>query len=115
MSVGEKEKRIRFLYRKLGANLHYKDLEFWIQSPEFQDKVCDMLDREESIDPSVVLAIMVSIRDKYREIQANSGNVDFNFNWARRAINKLSKELGVYEGPNRKWRGLPPGSNSEGS
>ena len=101
MSVGEKEKRITYLFDVLN-DMNGKYVEFWVKLPEFQDAICERMDRHENITREVLLTDMVSIRDRYRAAEANGQKVLFNFNLARRAINKLSKELGVYEGPNRK-------------
>ena len=113
MASEDREKRIGFLYRSVGENIHPHYMEFWIKNREFQEEVCNLLDSKQPVDKQAVLSIMTRIQSKYRQAKANGEVFDFNFNWARRAINKLSKELGVYEGPNRK--GFPSGSNSEGS
>ena len=110
MASEDKAKRLGFLYRKWSPEIHPRYMEFWIDNEEFQNAVCELLDTGRVIDKESILSIMLSIQAKYHKAKANGEVFDFNFNWARRAINKLSKELGVYEGPNRK--GFPSGSNS---
>ncbi len=85
-------KRLSFLYDAF-PEIGGRFLDFWINDEEFQSEVISLMENHIPITEKTLLDVMTTIYQSRMEVLQAGGKIDFNYNWAKRAIKRLEARL----------------------
>lgn len=91
--LGDVNPKLRFLLKKCSAG--FVSMAFWLQVPEFSDRVLTLVENGEQVDDEVVLQIMEKVLDEKKIEYAGKSRseTDFEFGNAKSAIRRLRKAI----------------------